>query len=305
MMNKIIIDCDPGIDDSLAIMLGVYSKEVEIIGITTAAGNTEPHICAQNAIRILELCEKGYVPVYEGAKQPLTRQLTFSDSYCGIDGLGESTLAKPSRKVQEQNAVDFIIESVKQYKEIDIVAIAPMTNLAMAIQKEPELDWSRVNVITMAGYYKILGDAFVGRPRCEWNVLVDPEAYEVVIHSGMQFRAIGLDITAQLTNEMMEELLSHGIHSKRMEFLKEVVAFNVNKGLKMYSILVDAVAMAYAIDRDLATFETGTIEIDCSKELDEHSISFKLDQEIANLYVAKTFDFEGYIKMLRERVFSA
>lgn len=305
MMNKIIIDCDPGIDDSLAIMLGVYSKEVEIIGITTAAGNAEPYICAQNALRILELCDKGHIPVYEGAKQPLTRQLTFSEGYCGADGLGESSLDKPSRKVQQENAVDFIIESVKKYGEISIVAIAPMTNLAMAIQKAPELEWHKVNVMTMAGYYKILGDAFTGRPRCEWNVLVDPEAYEVVVQSGVQFRAIGLDITAQLTNEMMEELLSQGVHSKRMEFLKEVVAFNVNKGLKMYSLLVDAVAMAYAIDREIATFETGSIAIDCSKELGEHSIRFELDKNIAHLYVAKTFDFEKYIKMLIERVFSA
>ena len=304
-MKKILIDCDPGTDDALAIMLAVYSEEIEVVGITTVAGNARHTVCAQNALRILELCHKTHIPVYEGAHAPLKRTLNFSDTYCGVDGLGESKLPKPTTKVQDQNAIDFIIEVVSKYKNLQIVSIAPMTNLAQAIQKAPHVDWSKVSIVTMAGYYKILGDKFVGRPRCEWNVLVDPEAFEIVIQSGMQFKALGLDVTAQLQNEMIEEVLKGASHSPRLQSLKDAIDFNLRKGLKPYSLLVDAMPMAYMIDETIAEFESGRIEIDCESPLGEDTITFELHPDHANLQIAKSFNFKKYIQLLRERVFFA
>ncbi|MEG0579274.1 MAG: nucleoside hydrolase [Niameybacter sp.] len=304
-MRRIIIDCDPGIDDAIAIILALHSKEVEVVGITIAAGNASQSVCSQNALRVLELCNRLEVPVYEGAEQPLTRELTFSDTYCGVDGLGESKLEKPNIKVQDKKAMAFIIEAVNQYDNLDIVSIAPMTNIAEAIQKAPHLEWDKVTVLTMAGYYKILGDAFVGRPRCEWNVLVDPEAFEIVVKSGIQFKSIGLDITAQLHNDMVDKLTQKAAQSRRLDFLKDGIDFNLKTGLKPYSLLVDAMPMAYAIDRSMATFKTGSIAIDCMKALDEHSIVFQAKDDIAHLQVATSFDFEKYIDLLLERVFFA
>ena len=292
-MRKILIDCDPGTDDALAIMLAAYSEEIEVVGITTVAGNARHTVCAQNALRILELCHKTHIPVYEGAHAPLKRTLNFSDTYCGVDGLGESKLPKPITKVQDQNAIDFIIEVVSKYKNLQIVSIAP------------HVDWSKVSIVTMAGYYKILGDKFVGRPRCEWNVLVDPEAFEIVIQSGMQFKALGLDVTAQLQNEMIEEVLKGASSSPRLQFLKDAIDFNLRKGLKPYSLLVDAMPMAYMIDETIAEFESGRIEIDCESPLGEDTITFELHPDYANLQIAKSFNFKKYIQLLRERVFFA
>ena len=304
-MKNIVIDCDPGIDDAIAIMMALHSKELEVIGITTVAGNTTHTTCAQNALRILELCHQTQVPVYEGANQPLKRALKFSDTYCGVDGLGGSKLAKPTIKVQEQNAIDFIIEAVSNYKNLQIVSIAPMTNIAKAIIKAPHIDWSKVTVVTMAGYYKVLGDQCVARPRCEWNVLVDPEAFDIVVKSGVQFKAIGLDMTAQLCNEMVDEILKVASHSARLKFLKDGIDFNLRTGLKPYSLLVDAVPMAYVIDETIATFETGYIKIDCENRLDQDTISFEPHDEVLHLQVAKSFNFERYIELLIERVFFA
>lgn len=304
-MKNIVIDCDPGIDDAIAIMMALHSKEVEVVGITTVAGNTKHTVCAQNALRILELCHRTDIPVYEGADQPLKRILKFSDTYCGVDGLGGSQLAKPTTKVQDKDAIDFIIEVVRKYEGLQIISIAPMTNIAHAITKAPYLDWSKVTVVTMAGYYKILGDKCVARPRCEWNVLVDPEAFEIVVGSGVQFKAIGLDMTAQLCNEMMDDLLKVASHSVRLQFLKDGIDFNLRTGLKPYSLLVDAVPMAYVIDETIATFETGSIKIDCEKRLDQDSISFEPHDEVVHLKVAKSFNFERYIQLLVERVFFA
>lgn len=304
-MRKIIIDCDPGIDDAIAIMLALYSPEVEVVGITTVAGNSTHTICAKNALRILNLCDKPDIPVYEGAAQPMVRKLNFSDTYCGADGLGESTLEESTYQVQDKSAIDFIIEAVSHYDELSIVSIAPMTNIAKAIQKAPDLDWHKVTLVTMAGYYKILGDGFVGRPRCEWNVLVDPEAFEIVIHSGIQFKALGLDIRAELHNDMVDQIINNAAPSARLQFLKDAINFNLRKGLKPYSLLVDAIPMAYAIEESLATFATGSITIDCTRELNEHSIVFEPQNEVVHLHVAKSFNFENYIKLLIERVFCA
>ena len=302
-MKKILIDCDPGIDDALAIMLAAYSEEIEVVGITTVAGNASHTICAENALRILELCKKTHIPVYEGAHAPLKRTLSFSDTYCGVDGLGESKLPKPITKVQHEGAVDFIIHTVRKYKVLTIVSIAPMTNLAMAIQKAPELDWSKVSVVTMAGYYKILGDQFVGRPRCEWNVLVDPEAFDIVVHSGVQFKALGLDVTAQLQNEMMQILLNKASCSPRLQFLQDAVNFNLKKGLKPYSLLVDAMPIAYMIDEGIAEFESGRIEVDCESPMGENTITFELHPDYSHAQIAKSFNFTKYIDLLIERVF--
>lgn len=302
-MRKIIIDCDPGTDDAIAIMLALYSPEVEVIGITTVAGNAPQTTCAQNTLRILNLCNRLDVPVYEGAAQPMKRQLTFSGSYCGTDGLGESTLPYPKCTVQSQKAEDFIIEAVRRYKNIEILSIAPMTNLAYAIQKAPDIEWHQVKVVTMAGYYKVLGEAFSGRPRCEWNVLVDPEAFEVVVESGVQFNAIGLDITAQLENEMVDQILASAKPSRRLEFFKEAIQFNRGKGFKPYSLLVDSIPMAYMINPAVAEFTQGTIGIDYISELGQDTITFEIQEEIAHLQVAHVFDFEQYIQLLIERVF--
>ena len=302
-MKKILIDCDPGIDDALAIMLAIYSKEIEVIGITTVAGNASHTLCAENALRILELCKKTHIPVYEGAHAPLKRTLSFSDAYCGVDGFGESTLPKPITKVQNEDAVDFIIHTVQQYQKLTIVSIAPMTNLAMAIQKAPKLDWSKVSVVTMAGYYKVLGDEFVGRPRCEWNVLVDPEAFDRVVHSGVQFKALGLDVTAQLQNEMIHAILEKASSSARLDFLKEAVNFNLKKGLKPYSLLVDAMPIAYMIDEEIAQFESGQIEIDCESPMNQDTITFTRNADYSHVKIAKSFNFERYIELLVKRVF--
>ena len=304
-MKKIIIDCDPGIDDAIAIMLALHSEEIEVIGITTVAGNAPSDACAKNALRILELCNKKHIPVYEGASKPLKRILKFSDTYCGIDGLGGSTLPMPTTRVQDKNAIDFIIESIEKYNSVEIVSIAPMTNLASAILKAPYLDWSKVSVVTMAGFYQVLGEQFTGRPRCEWNVLVDPEAFQIVIESGVRFKALGLDVTSQLHNEMVDKIIEIAEHSSRLDFLKGAIDFNLKTGLKPYSLLVDAVPMAYVIDPTIATFETGAISIDCEKELGKDTITFKVHPDIVHLEVAKTFNFERYIQLLVERVFCA
>ena len=195
MRRKIIIDTDPGQDDAVAILLALGSPaELEILGIVAVAGNVGVAQNARNALKIVELSGKTDTPVYAGCERPMRRRLVTAEAVHGKTGLDGPDLPEPKIKLREQHGVDFIVDTLRREPEgtVTLCALGPLTNLAMAFIKAPDI-MPRVKEIVLMG-----GGLFEGgntTPAAEFNIYVDPEAADVVFHSGIPITVVPLDVT--------------------------------------------------------------------------------------------------------------
>ena len=300
--SKVIIDCDPGADDALAIMLALNSKEIDVLGITTVSGNSQVEICTQNALNIVSACNKKNIPVFKGAAKPIERDIEFTDEYCGKNGVCEYNFRKSDKLVQSINAVDFIYNSASTEEKLTIIAIAPMTNIAKALIKYPDLKDMNVEIITMAGYYKVNSDVNV--KRSEWNVLVDPEAFEIVCNSGIPIYSLGLDVSNKLKNEHIYEIIEKGKISEKMEYLIHAKDYYLCKNLTPKSLLVDSLPVAYIIDKSIAKFKSGNVIVQYKEKIDNNIIKFNSNEAKANVHAAYELDLDCFVKILIERIFN-
>ncbi|MSW01409.1 MAG: nucleoside hydrolase, partial [Actinobacteria bacterium] len=194
-MNKrrIILDTDPGIDDALAFLLLAASPEISIEAITVTHGNTTVDKCAKNALQIAELCGLVNVPIARGASEPLVKTLSVAEETHGDGGLGYAVLPEPALKLSASPAVELIINLVHKYPgEITLLCIGPMTNLALAILRDPSIVPLIKDVVSMGGTIHAPGNA---TPSSEYNVFCDPHAFDVVIRAGITFTLVPLDVT--------------------------------------------------------------------------------------------------------------
>lgn len=188
MKRKILIDCDPGFDDALAIIAAHKIKEVDIIGLTVTAGNASLKNTSKNALNLLDTLGWN-IPVALGASGPLVIKRDLSHEKTGI---GNIKLEDSSNKFHSSDALDYIYETAKSYEgELEILALAPMTNIALALKKYPDLK-HMIKSITFMGGTMDKGNI---RPWAEFNVYVDPHATDIVFNSGIPITMIGLDIT--------------------------------------------------------------------------------------------------------------
>ncbi|CQR52835.1 nucleoside hydrolase [Paenibacillus riograndensis] len=194
--KKVILDVDTGVDDALAIMLAVTSGRFDILGITTVSGNVSLDQATLNTCKILELLGvSGQIPVYRGADKPLVREAVFEHRVHGSDGIGGALGDMPVTKQPEaEAAADFIIRQVlAQPGEVTLIMTAPLTNLANALQKCPELVQHAAEVIVMGGVVQGYGNI---TPTAEYNMYVDPEAAKQVLAAGFpRLTLVGLDVT--------------------------------------------------------------------------------------------------------------
>jgi purine nucleosidase len=193
MPKHIILDTDPGIDDSLAILLALASPEVILDGISTIHGNASTTQVTTNALSILELANASHVPVYRGCELPLVQPSLLSPETHGNSGLGYANLPAPVTKPQIKHGSDYLIEQIMSRPgEVTLVAIGPLTNVAMAIRKEPRIVQNVKEVFVMGGAIKHQGNT---TPLAEYNTFVDPHAAHIVFHSGMPIILTPLDVT--------------------------------------------------------------------------------------------------------------
>ncbi len=209
MARKIIIDCDPGFDDMVALLLALASPEVELLGATTVAGNVPLADTSRNALRVLELAGRTDVPVYAGCPGPLLREQVFG-KYAASGGLGGDTLPPPATPLAEGHAVDFIIDAAvaaaERGERITLCAQAPLTNIALALLKGgPAACAGLERIVVMGGAFAALGNRV---PWAEFNFYADPHAARVVLRSGVPVDLFPLDVTFQalLTKAHVEEL---------------------------------------------------------------------------------------------------
>ncbi len=191
-MKRIIMDCDPGHDDMVAIMLACASEQIELLGIATVAGNQTGEKTFSNALKILTLIGRDDIPVARGADKPLFRELNVAPAIHGDSGLGGADLPEPAVQGLKMHAVDFLIQTIMESGEpLTLVPTGPLTNVALAMLKEPRITTKLERIVLMGG---AVFDSNV-TPAAEFNIYVDPEAAKVVFGSGVPITMVGLDVT--------------------------------------------------------------------------------------------------------------
>lgn len=203
MSLPIILDCDPGHDDTIALILALASPELELKAVTTSAGNQTPDKTLRNALRILTLLQRSDIPVAGGAVKPLMRELIIADNVHGESGLDGPDLPEPNFAPQTCNAVELIAQTLRASQQpVTVVATGPLTNIALLLTSHPELH-AKISRIVIMGGAAMLGN---WTPAAEFNIYVDPEAAEIVFQSGLPIVMAGLDVThrAQIMSEDIE-----------------------------------------------------------------------------------------------------
>lgn len=253
--RKIIIDCDPGIDDSLAIMLALTSPEVEVLGITIVCGNSPVEMGSENAKKILKHMNRLDVPVYIGESKPLKRDYVNALDTHGADGLGESFLPEVEGYQQEIGAVDFLADVLKKEK-VSVIALGPMTNLARLIQKDQAAFDQIEEIVSMGGSFKSHGNC---SPVAEYNYWCDPDAaalvYDTLHQNGKMLHMIGLDVTRKivLTPNLLEYICR--LNKETGEFIRKITKFYFDFHWEWEHIIGcvinDPLAVAYFLNPDI------------------------------------------------------
>ncbi len=193
--RKIIIDTDPGQDDAIAILLALASPEdIEVLGITTVAGNVPLDLTSKNARIVCELAGRPDVPVFAGCDAPLVRRLVTAEHVHGKSGLDGPDLPDPEMPLQDQHGVDFIIETLRREPAgtVTLCPLGPLTNIATAFDRAPDILERVQEIVLMGGAYFEVGNI---TPTAEFNIYVDPEAAEIVLKSGAKITMMPLDVT--------------------------------------------------------------------------------------------------------------
>jgi len=255
-VKSIFIDCDPGIDDAVALLLAVASPDLQIVGIGCVSGNLTADRCAANALRILDLAGAPDIPVSVGPLKPLVRAYPRDPFSHGADGLAELGLPPSARMADARFAADAILDA-SHAGPLTLVALGPMTNIALAVIKDPSLPQRVKQLICIGGAFgfhsagstRATGD----NPTSEWNFFVDPEAANIVLDAGFNLTAIGLDVATrpdvELTAAHRSRLARAG--TPQAAFLLGVTDFVERRGFRSYCGLIDAIAIAAVIDPQL------------------------------------------------------
>jgi inosine-uridine nucleoside N-ribohydrolase len=310
-VKRVIIDTDPGIDDAAAIFLALGSPELQVDALTTVFGNTAVEQCTVNALRILEAAGRSDIPVYQGSGRPFNfGEPEFAEYIHGSDGLGDAGLPAPSVKVQDENAVIKIVQSVMDSPgQITFVALGRLTNLALAISVEPRIATSLVEVVVMGGAVTVPGNVSMVSSANLWG---DPEAADVVYRSGASMVQVGLDVCnkVEISAEQLSRVWAAGTPVSRL--LEKATPFiqraYIERNRKMSAGAVkynDVPAISYAIDPTL--FETRNLHVRIAKgdQLTQGQTLADLDGqtgESPNTHVALDVDANRLSEMWTERV---
>ena len=306
--RKIIIDTDPGQDDAAAIMLALGSPELEILGITTVAGNVPLSRTSTNARIILEFCSRPEVKVFAGADRPIARPLVTAEHVHGKTGLDGPELHEPQMPLQSQHAVDFIVETLRREPAgtVTLCTLGPLTNIALALEKAPDIA-GRVRELVMMG-----GGFFEGgniTPAAEFNIYVDPEAAAAVFAAGIPIVMMPLDVTHKVLTlkTRVEKLRALGNRPAlalvaMLEFFER---FDVEKYGSDGGPLHDPTVIAYLLKPELFGGRDCNVEIETASPLTAGMTVvdwWQVTDRKHNARVMKDVDADGFFALLTERV---
>ena len=305
MTRRIIIDTDPGQDDAVAILLALASPELEVLGLTCVAGNVPLALTARNARMICELAGRPDIPVFAGCDRPLRRKLVTAEHVHGKTGLDGIDLPEPILPLQAQHAVDFIIESCRARDGVTLVPIGPLTNIATALQRAPDIAAKIDEIVLMGGAYFEVGNI---TPAAEFNIFVDPEAAALVFASGIRLTVMPLDVThkALTTRPRIEAFRALGrvgeVVASWTDFFER---FDMEKYGSEGAPLHDPCTIAWLLRPDLFTGRQINVEIETLSEL-------TLGMTVAdwwgvtgrprNAFFVGGIDADGFYDLLTERL---
>jgi inosine-uridine nucleoside N-ribohydrolase len=299
--TKILLDCDPGHDDAIALLLALASPELELLGVTTVAGNQTLDKTTANAIRLLEFVGRTEIPVAAGADRPLVREQYVASYVHGETGLDGPDLPPAQSEPLDRHAVDFLADKIRETGgAVTLVPTGPLTNVALLLALHPDARPERI--VLMGG---AIAEGNV-TPAAEFNIWADPEAAARVFGSGIDVTMVGLDVThralftsahvgrlAGRVGRTVAELLEFYGH-----FHKEVYGFDG-------SPIHDAVAVAYVIRADLVKTEHLNTEIDVESELCRGRTVvdvWRRSGREPNAHVGVDIDADGFLELLIERL---
>ena len=263
--RKLIIDCDPGIDDAIAIILAMQYPGFEILGITTTFGNTTLEQPTKNALRIVELSGKP-IPVYKGASKPMIVPVSPPPDFVhGQDGLGNTRQPEPSAKPQDRSAAQFLVDMAKAYpRQITILAVGRLTNLAEALKSDSSFASNIREVVLMGGVLHVPGNV---SPVAEANVSGDPHAADLVFTARWQVTMIGLDVTTKV--RLNDEILSRvkARNERYGPFIYSISRFYADFHRKRQvtggSYVHDPSAVVYLIEPGIFEVKEGPMRVVC------------------------------------------
>ncbi len=307
--RKIIIDTDPGQDDAVAILLAFGSPdEIEVLGITAVAGNVPLHLTEKNARIICELADRQDIPVYAGCDRPLGRPLVTAEHVHGKTGLDGPALPDPTMPLQEQHAVDYIIETLRAHDAgtVTLCPLGPLTNIATALQRAPDIAEKIQQIVLMGGAYFQVGNI---TPAAEFNIYVDPQAADIVFGSGIDIVVMPLDVThkALVTatrNDAFRDLGTPvGIAVAQMtEFFER---FDKEKYGSAGAPLHDPCVTAYLIRPELFSGRHVNVEIETTSELTLGMTVadwWGVTDRAPNATFIGDLDADGFFALLTERI---
>lgn len=269
MARKIILDCDPGHDDAVAIILAGGDSAIDLLGITTVGGNQTLPKVTRNALSVLRVARMTDVPVYAGCPRPLVRPVEVAEGIHGESGLDGVDLPEPVTEVRPEHAVDYIIDTIMSSEPgtITLVPTGPLTNIALAVRREPRIAQRVQEVVLMGGGYHIGNWSAVA----EFNIKVDPEAAHIVFNEPWPLTMVGLDLTHQALATPDVEDRIRAIGSECSEFILGLFAFFRSAYQREQGFedppVHDPCAVAYLIDPSIVTTQKVPLDVELTGTL--------------------------------------
>jgi len=268
-MRKFLIDTDTASDDAVALIMALRVPDVRVEAITIVSGNVPLPQATRNALYTVELCGED-VPVFSGADRPLLRAAAHADWFHGKDGLGDQNYPPPKKQAESKHAVDAIIETIRANPGVDLVTLGPLTNIAIALLRDPGIAKSVSRCVIMGGNPCCEGNV---TPAAEYNIWCDPEAARIVLRSGMPIELVGWQLCrldAKLHSQDIEHVREIGTNLSQFSIDCNRTAMNAHRIQtgEVGIALPDPVAMAIAIDPTIVLEQSAhRVEIECESEL--------------------------------------
>jgi purine nucleosidase len=310
MSQPIIIDTDPGQDDAVAILLALASPEFEVLGITAVAGNVPLALTEINARKICELAGRRDIKVFSGAIQPMVRKLVTAEHVHGRTGLDGPVLPEPSMPLQKEHAVDFLVAALmsRPAGTVTLCALGPLTNIGLALSKEPKIASRIKRIVAMGGGFFEGGNVTVA---AEFNIYVDPQAAKLVFESDIPITLIPLDCTHQaLTTKLRVDkfrIMKNKCGPAVAKLLDFFERFDEEKYGTDGGPLHDPCVMAWLLKPELFKSREVNVEIECTSELTMGMTVIDwwgVTDRKRNATVCRGIEADGFFKLLAERLAS-
>jgi purine nucleosidase len=290
-----LMDVDTGVDDAMALALAVASPQINLLGVTTVAGNVSLEQATDNTLRVLDHLGANTVPVYRGMSRPLSRDHFDAAHFHGRDGLGGAPLAASSRGTESMTAPEFIVQTARANRDnLALIFVGPLTNLAVALALEPELPRLVSRMVVMGGAFDVPGNT---TPHAEFNVAVDPEAARIIAESALDVIWIGLDVThqANLYRADWEEISTQG--SPYAVLIRDVCRQSFEERHLESVHLHDPLAVGVVLQPSLVKLTTTAVSVDTSIRATAGRTRMVTDSQASQQCVATGVESSAFRKL--------